>query len=427
VTLGYTEALSRLCTRRRLGVRPGLEATAATLARLGHPERRFPALHIAGTNGKGSTAAMIERALRAAGYRTGRYTSPHLVDIEERFCVDGLQISAATFDRIAARVREAAATLPAPPSFFEATTALALDVFREARVDVAVLEVGLGGRLDATNVVTPIAGAITSIDFDHEQYLGNTLAAIAAEKAGVIKPHMLIAVADNIAEVDEVITGAASAQHAEVARASDVLVEHAALDPDGRVTATLTTAQRRYDGVTLALRGRHQLANATTAVALLDALDARGHFRIPAAAVRSGLENAVWPARLELLQTAAGPILIDGAHNPAGAAKLASYVHEVYGRKLPFVVGVMRDKDIAGVLAPIAAVASHIVCTSAASERAAPPEDLLDFVSSVAPSLPAEAAASPAAAIARAHTLGSPVVVAGSLYLAGEVRSSVVS
>jgi len=135
----------------------------------------------------------------------------------------------------------------------------------------------------------------------------------------------------------------------------------------------------------------------------------------------------IGPARLELLQTAAGPILIDGAHNPAGAAKLASYVHEVYGRRLPFVVGVMRDKDIAGVLAPIAAVASHIVCTSAASERAAPPEDLLDFVSSVAPSLPAEAAASPAAAIARAHTLGSPVVVAGSLYLAGEVRSSVVS
>ncbi|HEX5215676.1 MAG TPA: Mur ligase family protein, partial [Vicinamibacterales bacterium] len=306
------------------GIKLGLEQIRGLVAALDHPDRAFPSLIVAGTNGKGSTAAMIERGLRAAGYRTGRYTSPHLVDIEERFCVDGRPISGATFDRLAARVREAAATLPAPPSFFEATTALALDLFREARVDVAVLEVGLGGRLDATNVVTPIAGAITSIDFDHEQYLGHTLAAIAAEKAGVIKSDMLIAVADNVAEVDDVIAAAARAHHAELVRATDVVVEHATLGPDGRMTATLTTAQRRHDGVTLALRGRHQLANATTAAALLDALDARGRLRVPAAAVRTGLADAVWPARLELLQTAAGPILIDGAHNPAGAAKLAS-------------------------------------------------------------------------------------------------------
>ena len=409
------------------GIKLGLDQIRGLLAALDHPDRTFRSLIIAGTNGKGSTAAMIERALRAAGYRTGRYTSPHLVDIEERFCLDGRPIPAATFDRSAARVRDAAAPLAAPPSFFEATTAVALDTFREAAVDVAVLEVGLGGRLDATNAVTPIAGAITSIDLDHQQYLGHTLAAIAAEKAGVIKPDMLVAVADNRAEVDRVIADAARVQHAELVRAADVLVERPTLGADGRMAATLTSTSRRHEDVTLALRGRHQLANATTAVALLDALDARGHLSVPAAAVRCGLEDAVWPARLELVETGTGPILIDGAHNPAGAAALASYVHEVYGRKLPFVMGVMRDKDIAGILTPIAAVASHVVFTSAASGRATTPEELVAIAATVAPALPAEAAATPDTAIVRARAFGSPIVVAGSLYLAGEVRSRVVS
>ena len=409
------------------GIKLGLDQIRGLLAALDHPDRAFRSIIVAGTNGKGSTAAMIERALRAAGYRTGRYTSPHLVDIEERICVDGLPISALAFDGTAARVRAAAAALLAPPSFFEATTALALDAFREARVDVAVLEVGLGGRLDATNAVTPIAGAITSIAFDHEAYLGDTLAEIAAEKAGVIKPDMLVAVSENAADVDAVITAAAQAQPAELVRASDVIVDGAALGVDGRLSATLTTPQRRHEDVRLALRGRHQLGNAMTAVALLDALDARGRLSVPAAAVRRGLEDAVWPARLELLDTGSGPVLIDGAHNPAGAAALASYVHEVYGRKLPFVLGVMRDKNIAGILAPIAAVASRVVFTSASSGRAATPDELVTIAATVAPTLPVESVSSPDAAIGRARGFGSPVVVAGSLYLAGEVRSRVVS
>ena len=188
-----------------IGIKLGLEQIRSLVALLGHPDRAYPSLIVAGTNGKGSVAAMVERGLRAAGLRTGRYTSPHLVDLEERFAIDGRPISRDQFDRVARRVRDAVSQLASPPSFFEATTALALEVFRDERVDVAVLEVGLGGRLDATNVVDAVAAAITAIDFDHEQYLGSTIQEIAAEKAGVIKPKSLVVLGANPAAVQEVV------------------------------------------------------------------------------------------------------------------------------------------------------------------------------------------------------------------------------
>ena len=394
----------------------------ALLAALGHPERAYPSLVIAGTNGKGSVAAIVERALRAAGYRTGRYTSPHLVNLEERFAVNGVPIASDLTDFLAARVMRAAASLPAPPSFFEATTALALEAFRSGAVEVAVLEVGLGGRLDATNVVLSRAVAITSVDFDHQDYLGHTIEEIAREKAGVIKPGGLTVLGENSAPVCRVVLDVAMALGANLVYAPDGTAAETRM-ADGRVIASIRTPRALYPNLTLALRGRHQVANAITAIRLLEELDFSGTLRVPSASIRTGVEEAVWPARLELMDWRGTPVLIDGAHNPAGARALMSYIVEAYDRRLPFVVGMMRDKKIEEMISAWLPVASHFVCTAPDSARAASPHDIAAAVTRLAPDVPVVTAGSPTRALEVAAELGSPVVVAGSLYLAGEMRA----
>jgi dihydrofolate synthase/folylpolyglutamate synthase len=365
---------------------------------------------------------MVERALRAAGYRTGRYTSPHLVDLEERFALDGRSIALEELDRLAARIEQAAASLPAPPSFFEATTALALEAFRAARVDVAVLEVGLGGRLDATNAVASTAAAITAVDFDHEAYLGHTLEAIAGEKAGIIKASGLAVLGENPVVVREVVSRACDTRHARLVYAPDGVAVGAVMT-DGRTIATLTTPRHTYDRVRLSLRGRHQIANAVVATRLLEELAAGGLFTIPASAIRTGLERVEWPGRLEWRQWRGHDVLIDGAHNPAGARALAAYVQEAFGRPLPCVVGAMSDKHVSAMLSALAPIASRFVCTAAASRRASPPEAIAALARAAAPIVPVETVASPIDAVAMAVTHGEPVIVAGSLYLAGEIRA----
>jgi dihydrofolate synthase/folylpolyglutamate synthase len=411
-----------LLSLEQLGIKLGLDQIRALLAALGWPDLAFPSLVIAGTNGKGSVTAMVERALRAAGCRTGRYTSPHLVDLEERFAIDGQAITPEELERLAGRIETAAAALPAPPSFFEATTALALEAFREARVDVAVLEVGLGGRLDATNVVASTAVAITAVDFDHEAYLGHTLEAIAGEKAGVIKPGGLTVLAENPPAVREVVTRVCATERAQLVYAPDGVAVDAAMT-DGRTVATIRTPRGSYAQVRLGLRGRHQIANAVAATRLLEELAAAGRFPVPAAAIRTGLEDVVWPGRLEWRQWRGHDVLIDGAHNPAGARALAAYVQEAFGRRLPCVVGAMGDKHVAGMLAALAPIASCFVCTAASSRRAALPEDVAAVARSAAPAIPVHAVASPIEALAAAADRGQPVIVAGSLYLAGEIRA----
>ena len=405
------------------GIKLGLEQIRALLEALDHPDRAYPSLVIAGTNGKGSVTAMIERGLRAAGYRTGRYTSPHLVDIEERVAIDGVSISPALFDRAAGRVQVVAAALAQPPTFFEAATAIALDAFRDARVDAAVLEVGLGGRLDATNAVAPIGVAITSVDVDHQQYLGDTIEAIATEKAGVIKPGAIAVLGRNPPGVQEIVRAACRA------RGADYVYAPAAVDVDTHVEhgrahlRRLTTARRTIGDVTLALAGRYQVDNAVTAVALLEALAARGALTLPDDAVRTALNDVTWPARLEARRWRGHDILIDGAHNPAGAAALASYLDECYGRRLPMVVGVMRDKDAAGILRRLSPAASAWLCTAPTTARALDPEELARVAADVAPDVPAMSIPTPADALERACQCGTPAVVAGSLYLAGEIRA----
>ena len=414
-----------LFSLEQIGIKLGLEQIRRLLLALDCPDLAFPSIVVAGTNGKGSVSAMLERGLREAGHRTGRYTSPHLVHIEERIAINGEPIPPATFDRLAAHIQDTAATLPFPPSFFEATTALALEAFRDAQVDVAVLEVGLGGRLDATNAVTPVLSVITSIDMDHQQYLGDSLAQIAAEKAGVIKSGVATVLGANVGEVRAIIGGVAAAQHAPLIYAPDGVTARASLT-GGVTTLALTTPSGEMTSIALGLRGRHQIDNAITAVRALEALDAAGPLNVPVSARQAALERVRWPARLEMRQWHApqGPhdVLIDGAHNPAGARALARYLDETFGRPLPIVFAAMQDKDIDGLVRALAPSACAFICTAVQSPRAAPTETLAARVRDIAPDVTVLTAATPAAALAAAAPFGQPIVVAGSLYLAGEIR-----
>ena len=306
------DPLDFLFSLERLGMKFGLESIAALCEALDHPERAFRSIVIAGTNGKGSVTVMVETALRAAGHRTARYTSPHLVRLEERFHLLGQDVSTSDLRDAVGRVQEAVELLlrtgafRAPPTFFECATAAAFELFRRGGVDIAVLEVGLGGRLDATNVVMPIAAAITSIDFDHQAQLGDTLEAIAREKAGVIKPGIPVVCGPLPPEADRVVRDTCAERGARMVRAADVV----RMTARGDGAIDVASGPRRLDGVTLALSGGHQQENAAVAVALLDEL-ARSGIAVPDGAVRAGLSRAVWPARLERFQ-------VDGDGHPAG-------------------------------------------------------------------------------------------------------------
>jgi dihydrofolate synthase/folylpolyglutamate synthase len=416
--------LAYLASLEQFGIKLGLDQIRVLIEHLGRPGLEFRSIVVAGTNGKGSVTAMIERGLRAAGFRTGRYISPHLVRLEERFAIDGDAVSPHELDVSAARIRHAADRLVHPPSYFEATTAIAFDLFRDAGVEIAVLEVGLGGRLDATNVVDPMAVAITAIDFDHEAHLGSTIEQIAAEKAGVVKRGAIAVLGRNSPAVEDVVRRAAAAAGARFVSATAGVVADVTM-VEGRAEVTLKTPRDTYTRLRLALRGRHQVDNAVTAVRLLEEISAHGIAPVPAGAIRTSVTDVVWPARLELVRWRGHEVLIDGAHNPAGARALAAFVRETYAAPVPFVVGAMKDKKIEEVIRAMAPAASHFVFTAPATERAAGPDTLLDAARTIAPEVPASAVPGALAALGAAAALGHLVVVAGSLYLAGEIRHAI--
>lgn len=405
-----------------IGIKLGLSQIRGLLSTLGHPERTFRAITVAGTNGKGSTTAMVECGLRAMGLRTGRYTSPHLLNIEERIVINGVPIAAAAFDACAERVRAAAETLPHPPSFFEATTALALLAFADAGIDTAVLEVGLGGRLDATNAVDAAVAVITPIDLDHQVYLGDTVSAIAGEKAGIIKPGAVVCVGPQSTEARDVIAAVAAAQGARVVWSDDRVAVEAHIDAHGSDLA-LTTPARHYPSLRLRLPGRHQVDNAVLAVRVLETLPEAGWPVVPVSAVASALSDVVWPARLEWRHFGGLDLLIDGAHNPAGARALTSFVTETMAPPVTMVIGLMADKAVDEVVTTLAPIVHTWVVTAAASPRALPP-DALATVCRRHSDAPVHVTSTVAAALSDATAVGrNPVVAAGSLYLAGEVRA----
>jgi dihydrofolate synthase/folylpolyglutamate synthase len=382
--------------------RLGLGRIRALLSALGNPERAYRVVHVAGTNGKGSTCAMIEAGLRSAGVRTGLFTSPHLVEPTERIQIDGRPVTPEQFCRAFETVRRATESLDldGPPTYFETVTAMGFWLFRESGVETAVVEVGLGGRLDATNVVAPALTVITPIDFDHEVFLGNTIEAIAGEKAGILKPGVPAVFARQRPEAEAVIEARAAELAVRVKRAADF--EMGDLDIDARGS--------RFRGVACPLPGEHQVDNAVTAILALEELGAPPE----------GIAETRWPGRLEYVSPNPD-ILLDGAHNPAGARALARYLERFCPhRKRWMIYGAMRDKsveEIAGILFPLA---DELILTAPVSTRALRPEAVAEIAGrgQVVPSV--KEAVNLVRGQADSEDL---VIITGSLFLVGEARS----
>jgi dihydrofolate synthase/folylpolyglutamate synthase len=348
----------------------------ALLARLGNPQCAFKSLLIAGTKGKGSTAAFAESMLRAAGYRTGLYTSPHLHTFRERIRLLGQLVSEADVVRLTASLQphlEAVAGLTA----FEVITAMAFYAFAEARVEAAVLEVGLGGRLDATNVTDPSVAVITSISYDHTQLLGDTLSLIAREKAGIIRPGAQVVSAPQVPEAMTMIEEVCAGRHAELV----VVGEEEYRWLPGRATYRGQSFEMQHDRYWIPLLGRHQLANAVTALAAIDGMGRRAGLPVPVPARHHGLETTRWPGRLEILGH--DPyVVVDSAHNGDSANKLQVALHDFFpGRRLILIFGASGDHPYADALAELLPSAQRIFVTRSRHPRAAPPESLLQSVS----------------------------------------------
>ena len=394
-------------------------------------------MHVAGTNGKGSVTAMIHAALVADGVRAARYTSPHLVDLAERFVIGFDPVDAATLKAVATDVLDCADRLQAErvltvhPTFFEATTAIAFELFRRAHVEVAVIEVGLGGRFDATNVLTPPVGVITSIGLDHQQYLGDTIEAIAFEKAGIVKAGMTIVTGALPVPAIDTIRQAAATRGARLVEADDdARVEH--VMRDGRAVLTIETPAGHYGPVQLGLRGGHQMQNALVAVRALEALREQGWI-VSSEAIEGGLSSADWPARLELLELPGGKrVLLDAAHNVDGARALAAYLDAWHPERPSLVAGVMRDKDVDGIFAALLPVTSSVIATAADTPRAMPAQELAEHIEACRAALgitrlaadTVHAQADPLVAVDEALARGDTVCVAGSILLAGAVRDA---
>ena len=406
-----------------------LENITVLMERLGRPDRTYPIVHIAGTNGKGSTAAFLESILRAAGFRTGLNTSPHLERINERIRINGEEVSdqifAETFTRVQEVIEEllAAGRLQAHPTYFECVTALAFEVFARERVEFAVVEVGLGGRLDATNIVRPQVSVITRIDFDHENYLGHSLEEIAREKVGIVKAGVPVATAPQLPEVREVLRGKARELDATIVDTGEDFDLQREIAEAGCARA-LARARARGEAVRLApgLPGRFQLENALNAVATARLLQARG-YRITKQNIEQGIRSAEWPGRLERLQ--AGPdVYLDGAHNPGAARELAQFLEENFARRRVYLIfGAMRDKSVdemTGILFPLA---SEVIFTQPGTPRAVSANQLADLAGHHAARYTvirdAEEALESALAKARSD---DAVFVTGSLYLVGQLR-----
>ena len=396
----------------------GLERIGILLEALGNPQQACRIVHVAGTNGKGSTCAMIESGLRAAGYRTGLFTSPHLVEPTERIQVGGRPIDAGRFAAAFDQVHACAETLlrqeriDLHPTYFECVTAMAMVVFRECGVEFAVLEVGLGGRLDATNVVTPELCVVTPVDFDHEAYLGKSLESIAGEKAGILKPGVRAVFARQRAEAGGVLEARAAALGVAVTHSFDVAISGVTLHARG--------SDFMWGGLAVhcPLAGEHQVENARTAIAALRQLG------IAPAAIRQGIAATTWPGRLE--RVAENPeIILDGAHNPASARALADYLERFYEpNRVWLIYGAMRDKAVEETIAILFPRAGHVIVTAPAQARALRPEAIRGLADRDCIQVAANVQA--ALALAAGAAAEDAIFVTGSLFLVGEARALLV-
>jgi dihydrofolate synthase/folylpolyglutamate synthase len=429
--MNYDEALQYLLSlgHEMLAMKLGLANVERLLDALGRPQEKFPAVQIAGTNGKGSVAAMLDRISRAARIKTGLYTSPHLISVTERIRIAGQEISRERFAVMATTVRAACEEIEretgALPTFFEQLTAAALLAFREEQVELAILETGLGGRLDATTAARASMVAITPVALDHQEYLGSTLPEIAAEKAAIIRPGVAAVIGRQAPEVAALIRQRAAACNVEpLFAAGDIEIVGACAE--GRLRVDLRTARDVYRGVCLSLRGRHQAENAALAVHIAERLDELG-FTVRREQIIEGLEHAEHAGRLELRRDRSTglALLFDGAHNAAGARALRTYLDEFVAAPITLVFGAMRDKQLGEIAATLFPAARSIILTRPLNARAASLEAL---TGAVPPSLDSGTitlapTAAEALQIARETTpAGGLVCITGSLYLVGEIQ-----
>jgi len=414
----YDQTLSYLYDLQKYGIKFGLSSTSSLLGRIGNPQAGLKTIHIAGTNGKGSTAAMLSSILVRAGFKVGLYTSPHLVRFNERFRLNEQDIGDEEILDVFKAVR-AVVDEREPPTFFEMTTAMALSLFAEKGVDWAILEVGMGGRLDATNVVQPQLTIINNVSFDHQEFLGSTLSRIAREKAGIIKRQVPLITAVKQPVALAVIKTRCLALNAPCYRL-------------GRQIKVRTLGEQRFsysglgwrlENLSLPLAGRHQVVNAATALGGLEVLERGGYYNLDAEQIREGLVKTRWPGRLELLGKKP-PVLLDGAHNYAGIVALSQALQEEYTyKRLILVLGIMADKDLRGMFLRLAPLAEHIILTRPTYERAAEPESLRavagEFAERTELIRPVGEALERAMGLATSEDL---VLVTGSLYFIGEVK-----
>jgi dihydrofolate synthase/folylpolyglutamate synthase len=398
----------------------GLEPVTILLNALQNPQDSFRSIHVAGTNGKGSTCAMIESGLRAAGMRTGLFTSPHLIEPTERIQINAQPISseafAAAFDEVH-RIAEdliANGKLEYHPTYFETVTAMAFVVFRRERVEAAVVEVGLGGRLDSTNVIHPQLCVITPVDYDHEAYLGSSIEQIAGEKAGILKGGVPAVFARQRPDVQRVLDEHVQRLNLTVKQFYSE-VEDLQITPEG---CTFTANGLERIPITCPLAGAHQVENAMTAANALRALG------VPATGIEEGIRSTRWPGRLELVSRRPD-IILDGAHNPAGARALAHHIRTFYSdREVWLVYGAMRDKAVSEISEILFPVAGRVILTAPSIARALQPEALLEITEGAR----MDVAPNPRAAVemARMAPAGAAVFITGSLYLVGEARALLV-
>ncbi len=400
----YREALVWLYSLQRFGIKLGLETTRRLIAECCSGVRaKDPALalasastpkiiHVAGTNGKGSVCAMIDSICRAQGYRTGLFTSPHLVTFRERIRVNGEMISENSVAEGLTSIRNVVADWDPHPTFFEVTTTLALKCFPEGKIDLAILETGIGGRLDATNAIQSDVAVITPIDFDHQELLGNTLAEIASEKAGIIKPGIPVVCTAQRPEAEKVIR----------ARAAEC-------------EAPLQFVTGSYGDSPIALCGQHQKHNATLAIAALHA----ANIAVDDSTIARGLATIDWPARFQKWDQLT---IIDGAHNAAAARVLAETWRKIFGdQRATLVLAILSDKDLRAICEALAPIADSVVLPRIRSERAALPEELAKIVSSFSPLLPHSVTPTVGDALMLARSKPNPILITGSLHFAGEV------
>ena len=437
--MSYRETVQYLYGLQQHGIKFGLDNITSLLSALHNPHKAFPSVHIAGTNGKGSTAAIIASLLQGAGLRVGLFTSPHLVSFTERIRISGEQITEHDVIQLAEEVRGVVSqSVGFSPTFFEVVTAMALLYFKRKKTDIAVIEVGMGGRLDATNILSPEVSVITNISFDHKEFLGRTLGEIAFEKAGIIKKGIPVVASIQEPEAKAVIEKKAEQEKAELFfYDSDFSADMKKEDVKG-ITFDYSDNDMIIRDLVLPLAGVHQMQNASVAIkaatiALHISASPRHEEHIQR--IRNGLASTKWPGRLEFISEIP-PVVIDGAHNPAAAAALAQALKRTFlekYKKIIMILGIMNDKDIEGIMEPLLPLSSHIICSAPAGSRAASAEKLaavaasLGFPTARATSTVKEAL-NCAMQLAMTHDPSplpppaSLIVVTGSFYTTGEAK-----